>query len=200
MPDKKRKSARRKTRKTMGGIKKRGGALSDEYMTTMYDNMWTFMNLDMITSVLSQAGCEVRGTHVDDIDDEESLKDPSFWGTICQKGDEDAGHYVYIDRTGQVWGTYEMNLTDDRDDGMCHGAAIAAALSDCGVGVGPLYPEPNAAQKKKNYQTIRDTYITIIENHWWDRALHRFFYNDVTWNKNETKTRETATAYTALTS
>jgi hypothetical protein len=166
----------------------------------MYDNMWTFMNLDTITSVLSQAGCNVKGTHVDDVNDDVSLEDPSFWGTICQKGTPEEGHYVYIDRAGEVWGTYEMNLTDDQDDGMCHGAAIAAALNDCGKGVGSLYPNPTPAQKRENYNTIRNTYITIIESHWWDRALHEFFYNDVNWNKNETKTRETAAAYTALTS
>jgi len=181
-------------------MKKRGGALSQKYMKTMYDNMWTFMNLDTITSVLSQAGCQVQGSHVELIGDDESLKDRSFWGTICQKGTPDEGHYVYIDRAGKVWGTYEMNLTDDQDDGMCHGAAIAAALNDYGVGVGLLYPEPNAAQKRENYETIKQTYITIIENHWWDRALHDFFYKDVTWYRNETKTRETQTAYTALTS
>ena len=198
MPDKKRKSTRRKTRKTLGTMKKRGGALSKKYMNTMYKTMWTFMNLDTITSVLKSAGCKVKGTHVDDVNDDKSLENRYFWGTICQKGPPEEGHYVYIDRSGQVWGTYEMNLTDDADDGMCHGAAIAAALNDCGVGVGPLYPQPNAAQKRENYNTIRNTYITIIRNGWWDKALSNYFYYDVHWI-NEKETQESATAYATLT-
>ena len=183
----------------MGGMKKLGGALSQEYMNTMYNTMWTFMNLDTITSVLRSADCKVKGSHVDDINDDESLKDRSFWGTICQKGSPDEGHYVYIDRNGEVWGTYEMDLTDDQDDGMCHGAAIAAALNDCGVGIGPLYPNPTPAKKKKNYNTIRNTYITIIENGWWDKALRDYFYYDVNWI-NKKQTQESAVAYATLTS
>ena len=101
-----------------------------KFMKTMYDNMWNFMNTDMIKSMYG-----FKISYQRDIDNDIFKDDHK--NTICFKGDpdpsdpdnDDGGHYVFVDENLIPHGSYESELLlYDSDDGICHGVAIAFAL------------------------------------------------------------------------
>jgi hypothetical protein len=177
----------KKAKKQYGGVPRQSKkpenpseAMPKVFVDGMYANMWQFMNPQTIQSVLASAGCHVKLTHKYRVDDD--IFGPEFYNSICQKGPPEKGHYVYISPTGEVTGTYENNLLFPNDDGICHGAAMAAALNTCGINVGPIYKNPDDNIKRLlNYVTIMKTYTMIIYYGWWDNALKTYFYYDVKW-------------------
>jgi hypothetical protein len=172
--------------------------LTVEFVDTMYENMWKFVNLDTIKFILKKAGCKTKVTHKDDVWNDDSWT-KEFYNSICQKGPDNEGHYVYVNSVGEVLGTYEGQMIDSGDDGICHGAALSAALNDCGHSIGPLKMNPNPEEKATNYRTIMNCYKYIIKQGWWNDAIRTFFYDEVNWlDKDETKTKETNIALKTL--
>ena len=172
--------------------------LTVAFVDTMYENMWKYVNLDTIKFILKKAGCKTKITHKDDVWNDDSWT-KEFYNSICQKGPEEEGHYVYVNKVGEVLGTYEGQMIDSGDDGICHGAAMAAALNDCGHNIGPLTMNPTPEEKTANYKTIMNLYKYIIKQGWWNEAIITFFYDEVHWiDKDETKAKETNIALNTL--
>ncbi len=177
--------------------------LKDKFMDEMYNNMWSFMNPEMILSVFNQTGCNINFKLKKRVDDDD-WSDDDYTNSIVFKGKRSEGHYVYIDYNGEVFGTYECDiLTSIEDDGICHGFAIAAALNNCGLNVGQIIPNPLPKQKEINYKTIMNAYKIILEEGWWDNALEEHFYYDVKWlplskRVGNIRTKESLIAYTLL--
>ena len=172
--------------------------LTVAFVDTMYENMWKFVNLDTIKFILKKAGCKTKITHKDDVWNDDSWT-KEFYNSICQKGPETEGHYVYVNKVGEVLGTYEGLMIDSGDDGICHGAAMAAALNDCGHNIGPLKMNPTPEEKTINYRTIMNLYKYIIQQGWWNEAIRTFFYDEVNWvDKDETQAKETNIALKTL--
>ena len=166
--------------------------ISEEFIRSMYDNMWQFMNEDTITFVLKEAKCPKKFTYKSDINDDTFGR--RYINTVCLKGPREQGHYIFIDKDGKVWGTYEMKILYKDDDGICHGFAMAAALQSCGLLIGSIHPNPRTkAHRYQNYITVFRTYAYIINNGWWDKALHKYFYGDVEWI-DEDKSVQTKTS------
>jgi len=183
------KKSSKQYRKTIRCIQRGGERLTQEFVDTMYENMWQFINGDTIKFVLNQAGCKyIKFKTTEGLNDYNDGWPKKFWNSIVMKGPPEEGHYVFIDGKGDVWGTYEGKMIDygddwdDADDGICHGAALAAALNDCGKGVGPLFNNPNVKQRRTNYTTILKTYKYIIDELWWNKALYNYFYGEITWD------------------
>jgi hypothetical protein len=155
-----------------------------QFMDTMYKNMWQFINPDMITHMFPQ----VKITYKNRVDDDKFTK--SFKDSLCFKGPEDEGHYVYITdklmsdgKTYDYHGTYEDDLlTREEDDGVCHGVAIIFALHE-EKGRFPINIQQGRtkAENKRNYISILKLYQWLIESGLWDKALEDNFYDDVDW-------------------
>ena len=177
--------------------------LEDNFMDEMFKNMWTFMNPEMMMSVFNQSGCNVDFKYKKQVEDD-NWTDDDYRNSIVFKGKRSGGHYVYIDPNNNVFGTYECDiLTSIEDDGICHGFAIAAALNNCGWNVGQIILNPLPAQKPINYNTIMNAYKIILQEGWWDNALHEHFYYDVQWlprlkKYGNIKTKESLKAFELL--
>ena len=150
-------------------------------MKKMYENMWSFMNPDMIRSIFSELGENIKITYRANVENDRFPR--SFWNSICFKGSTDNGHYVYIDDKGHVYGTYELNLlARNEDDGICHGVAIAFAIDHMGPKRFSINEAPATRDDfKVNYIKILYVYKWLIERGVWDAALAKHFYNDVHW-------------------
>ena len=201
----KRKSVMKKTtnKNKDATIKKKGGArlLNNKFMDGMVDNMWQFMGPETITEVLNQSGCNTKFKFKKDIDDDNWSR--YYNNSFVFKGPREEGHYVYIDATGKVYGTYECDiLASDKDDGICHGFALAAALNDCGLNVGQIILNPKSNEDKKiNYITIMNAYKIIVEKGWWDNALEKHFRKEITLlakNNNNIRTEQSSNAIKLL--
>ncbi len=154
--------------------------LPADFVSIMASNMWSFMNKDTIEYILNKAGCNtIKYTTKDDINND--IWPREYWNTICFKGEAEEGHYVYVDNTGFAWGTYECKVTYKKDDGICHGFALTAALKSCGHPVPDLLKSyyGNPLKRKEAYKLIMTTYKYIIENGWWDAAILRYFRSGV---------------------
>jgi hypothetical protein len=165
-------------------ITQRGGyeRLTQDFVDTMKENMWQFMNGDTMQHILNLAGCQIGISYKEDVEDDD-FSDERYHNTICIKGPPDEGHYVFVDEDGDVTGTYENDLIDNEfDDGICHGGALTAALRSCGYDVPEFNKYPDTDEEmNENYRIIINTYIMIIEKGWWDSALREYFYYDVEW-------------------
>ena len=171
--------------------------LTDKFVNIMYENMWQFINLDTLEEILKMNGCDVGISTKKNVNDEKFSK--KYRKTICFKGSPEEGHYVYVSHNGKVLGTYECGLISENDDGICHGAALAAAFIECGKLSSAFYSNPKTKEEMdENYKTILNTYIFIIENGTWDRALYKYFYTDVTWTHDEKTTKQTIIALKTL--
>lgn len=157
-----------------------------KFMDTMYENMWQFINPDMLEFIFN--GLKV--TYIPSVNAPDSDFKKSHVGSICFKGDLDEGHYVYVDSNKHSKGTYESNLLSRQlDDGVCHGAAMAFYMCNelrkkqfC------IIENPTSRDEfKHNYIIILKVYLYLIKSGLWDSALERFFYNDVEWTGNTTK-------------
>jgi len=171
--------------------------MTQEFVDQMRENMWQFMNLDTILYILGKAGCSTKVSvhpHINSEIFEEHHKD-----TICFKGNINEGHYVYVCPRGTVTGTYENGLICSEDDGICHGAALAAALNKCGYVMGTIIKNPKSMlEKKKNYRTIMNTYLFIINQGWWNEALTRYFHSELQWLPRSKSYKETRKAKNLL--
>lgn len=195
LKNRKQRSSIKRMRLQQGGYER----LKQSFVDTMYENMWQFINKDTIKHILKSANCKVGISHKDDVNDDD-FSNKKFWNTICIKGPADEGHYVFVDATGEVTGTYENDLIDNTyDDGICHGGALTAALKSCDIDVKPLIKSPKGAAKmNQNYRAIINTYKVIINNGWWDAALKKHFYNDVEWTDGGSTTLQTQQAMKTL--
>lgn len=156
---------------------------SAKFMSTMYDNMWQFMNPDMIQHIFAQLGLPLRLTKKARVTDDKWKH--GFEDSICFKGPASGGHYVYVDNSLQHHGTYEDKiLTREEDDGVCHGVAIIYGLHEEN-GKFPLVTIPvehrTREDYRKNYISILSLYLWLIQSGLWDNAMFDNFYNDVTW-------------------
>jgi hypothetical protein len=155
-------------------------------MEIMYQNMWQFINPDMISYIL-----RINVSFQKDIDND--VFKTRHKNTICFKGDEDEGHYVFVDDNLNAYGTYEKNLLYRvEDDGVCHGAAISYALYFLKNRLEfRLLNDPSPKDMdayRYNYKTILNVYIYLIESGEWDKALENYFYKDVHWIEPDRKT------------
>ncbi len=196
------KNKTRKRNKSNTPIRFMGGdgdeLMTQDFVDQMRENMWQFMNLDTILYILQKAGCSTKTSRHNNINSEvfeEHHKD-----TICFKGKINEGHYVYVCPKGTVTGTYENNLICSEDDGICHGAALAASLNNCGYTMGRINKNPKTHLKKiQNYRTIMNTYLYIINQGWWDEALTRYFHSELIWLPRKKSYKETNEAKKLLT-
>jgi hypothetical protein len=169
--------------------------LSQHFVDEMYKNMWQFFNKDTIMHILIKAGCSDIGISRKKKVDDDNFSNSKYYNTICIKGPPEEGHYVFIDNFGNITGTYENNLIDENDDGICHGGALSAALRKCGHPIEKLNKNPgNNNEMNKNYEIILNTYKMIIDKGWWDDALKTYFYSDVSWTSNGMTTVQTIAA------
>jgi hypothetical protein len=161
----------------------RAELMSEEFVNGMYENMWQFINPDVILFILTKAGCPTKTSRQKDMND--NVFKIRHRDTICFKGSPTEGHYVYVSPDGCVTGTYENDLICSKDDGICHGGALAAALINCGYNiVGSIIKNPRTlAEKKVNYRTIMNTYLYIINQGWWDEAIRIYFPSEASKEK-----------------
>jgi hypothetical protein len=174
----------------MAGVRKLPCVLIDSFREGMYENMWSFMNLEMLKSMFPG----IKLTTKCDIDDDKFKSADK--NSICFKGDSnDGGHYVYVPKhkvkcnPHKSLGTYECGLlTRERDDGICHGAAIAYYLfhEKKFTNYKIINNPKKSDERRHNYKVILNVYIYIIESGLWDDALSKNFYADVTWIGNTT--------------
>jgi hypothetical protein len=166
--------------------------LVKKFRDDMYKNMWSYMNPDMMKHIFKQLNKNLKITYKDDIEDDDFTK--KFANSICFKGDEDEGHYVYVDKDKTAYGSYENDLlTRETDDGICHGVALIFALGENDENKKfPLVIKPNKSRddNKNNYISILSLYKWLIEEGYWDKALKDNFYNDVDWIENEKTTKQ----------
>lgn len=181
--------------------------LTQSFRDEMYDNMWQFMNQDTLKIILEQAGCgDIIISEKERVDDDDWMdgkgprSDGSYKNTICFKGNNEDGHYVYINENNDVWGTYECQLIYKTDDGMCHGGALAAAFYHCGIKVGPLVNKPKTTEEfVQNYKVLLNTYLFIIQKGYWDDALRETFYSELDWINGDKTTKQTQIAKRVIT-
>jgi hypothetical protein len=163
---------------------------TEKFRNIMYNNMWSYINPDMINDMLNLKVSEIKG-----VENEKFTQ--KHKNTICYKTAQDeAGHYVYVNKNMEAFSTYEKELLRrEIDDGVCHGASMIYALNDNHLIPNNWfvlidYPK-NIEDHKQNYKSILNLYIYLITSGLWDKALHKFFYNDVDWivldGKNTTK-------------
>lgn len=157
-----------------------------KFVKIMYTNMWQFINKDTIESMFSKelSRAKIRFSRKRDVNDDNFSV--SQKNTICFKGDVNAGHWVYVDKLGIPHSTYEEKIIYDNDDGVCHGAAMIYALG-YDTNYFPLISNPQTiAQYKKNYKSLIEFYIYLIQSGKWDYALRSHFGMDVDWVNNTT--------------
>ncbi len=163
-----------------------GVIFTAKFRDTMYENMWSYINPEMIAYMFNLKTSTIKGVENDHFTAKHK-------NTICYKiGEEDSGHYVYVNDEKEAFSTYEKGLLRrDADDGVCHGASMIYALH-----ANRMIPEdqfilidyPKTVQQyRENYKSILNFYIYMIESGLWDKALSRFFYNDVDWINGTTK-------------
>jgi hypothetical protein len=172
-----------------------------KFLDTMYENMWTFINPDTIQHMFPN----LQFSYLNDIWDENIPQEYS--GTICFKGEIEDGHYIYVSKNTNKGfciplGSYESNiLTRPEDDGVCHGVAICYylfySLNDKRF---ELLENPNNEDTiyRKNYKTILELYIYLIESGKWDNALRDNFYYNLDWDTGDTTTEQTHIALDTL--
>lgn len=190
----------RKRNKSKRNIRTIGGdeLMSQEFVDQMHENMWQFVNLDTILYILEKLKCSTKISYHPNVNND--IFEEHHKNTICFKGRTNEGHYVYVCPKGNVIGTYESSLLCSEDEGICHGAALAAALNKCGYDMGPIIKNPKSIlQKKKNYRTIMNTYLFIINEGLWDEALTRYFHYELEWLPRSKTYKETHNAKILLT-
>jgi hypothetical protein len=148
--------------------------------------MWTFINPDMIEYMLGIKTSTIKG-----VDNEKFTK--KHINTICYKYEDDgSGHYVFVDEKKQPYSTYEKELLRrESDDGVCHGASMIYASHAMHIIPNDqfiLIDHPKTLSEfRNNYKSILNFYIYLITSGLWDKALERFFYNDVKWIQKDGK-------------
>ena len=193
-----RRNKSRMSLRSVGGAPKVDELMSEEFVNSMHKNMWQFINLDTILYILQAAGCSTKTSKQKNMNN--NVFEEHHKNTICFKGNPDEGHYVYVCPIGRVIGTYENDLLCSEDDGICHGAALAAALNECGHNMGELIQKPKSVIKKKiNYRTIMNTYLYIIDKGWWDAAIKKYFGKELHWSRALGSYKETINAKKILT-
>jgi len=162
--------------------------MDQQFIDTMVKNMWDFINPDMIHYMIG-AKIKYKETIAD------NRFTPSFRNTICYKGSENSGHYVYVDNNLIANGTWENDLIYlDVDDGICHGAAMAYYCNANNILGGDFTLRNNP--RIQNYKSIMRLYINLIDTGLWDQALSIYFPDKVKWEKGTTK--QTKKAYECL--
>ena len=154
--------------------------LTNSFRDIMYDNMWQFMNLDVIQSMFPG----IPTSTILGIDNDNFKKINK--NTICFNEPlvaDESGHYVFVDSKLKAHSTYEDNiLLRDEDDGICHGAAMIYACYYYKIIPFTLISNPSTIDEYKyNYKMILTFYIFIIESGLWKKAMDENFYNE---NKN----------------
>jgi hypothetical protein len=163
-----------------------------KFRDSMYKNMWSYINPDMISDML-----KLKTSTIEGVENEKFTK--RHINTICYKYEESgAGHYVFVNENKEAFSTYEKELLRrDTDDGVCHGASMIYAahafhLIPDNKFVLKDYPK-TIKDFKDNYKNILEFYIYLIVSGLWDRALEKFFYNELNWIKigNKITTKQT---------
>lgn len=140
-----------------------GGTFSQH----MYDNMWSHINPEVMEDMYPGLQTFTKQDILDDIFKQK------HHGQICFKGDPvRGGHYCFIDPEKGPVGTYECNLLKDKDDGMCHGAALAYYIDRQLIDAGkpPRYSLIRDPQSDDdfifNYKQIFTLYDKILSTRW----------------------------------
>ena len=175
-----------------------------EFRDCMYENMWTYMNSDMIENIFSQLRIPMKVGKKRDIYDKNFTK-KEHYNKIVLKGSKNDGYYVYVDDEGKAYGTIENKLLNGEEDhSVSHGVAIIYALNHLAPKYNPnlfkdypilkkikLISQPkNKKDLKKNYITILKLYDWLICTGLWNNALKDNFYRDVYWYDEDEETEE----------
>ncbi len=149
--------------------------LTKQFVDKMYINMWQYINPDVINHMLNTELSFMR---------RKAKTKSKHANTICFEGNINDGHYKYVDNLLIEYGTYENSLIHTDDDGICHGAAIAFYINNNYESPKfRIIKNPNTHRDYiKNYITILNVYVYLINSNLWNEALSIYFYNDVTWN------------------
>ena len=148
--------------------KLKGINFSKEFLENMYKNMWQYFNLEVIQDLFYE------------LETKEELKTNKDNKSICFKGENNDGHYFYINTNFKVYGTFECNLLNNRtDDGICHSIAIIFALKEYIPKYGRLFPikifPKTKIQYINNYLIILKFYKWLIESKTWDYVIEFHF-------------------------
>jgi hypothetical protein len=166
--------------------------LSDEFMDILFETMWTFINPDVIKNTFEILGKKINTTSKSDIDDD--MWDDSYKNSLCFKGTEQEGHYVFVNNKLNVYGTYEKDLlVNDGDDGICHGVAMIYAYEsnkrkkDFPIAIGRKtkykggYKYTRTQQKNlENYISILNFYKFLCSSDAWKKVVKKAFGKDRT--------------------
>lgn len=146
------------------------GLFNQRFVDAMYDNMWRHFNVDMLNVIMQDLRFRTRCGSIRGMDSPQ-VQNVLLFKELFGRA---TGHYSYIDMNFEEWGTYEKGLIHTGDDGVCHGAALAAALIQNGVELGNILLESphNTVDLLINYKVIMKAYLFIIDRGVWDRALN----------------------------
>lgn len=158
----------------------------------MFDNMWAYINTDVISTILKEMGIAVKANMTKKYIDfsNEYVTDSRLRNSICYSNfNPEEGHYYYVDNNLKKHGTFESKLlTRDEDNGVCHSAAIIYAIMYNKKESSPAFSivDVNTNDKhvqKRNYISILQLYEYLIESGIWDMALLTHFGNS--FNKDD---------------
>lgn len=161
-----------------------------KFLNIMYNNMWTFINEDVLIHMFPG----LKFSYMKNIYDKNiPLK---YSRTLCFKGDIKDGHYIYVSNIKnnknfcKPFGSCESNiLVRDEDNGICHGVAMCYYLfHELNDKRFKLLTNKYNEDKiyRKNYKTILNFYIHLIESGKWDKAMKDNFYYELDWKLNTT--------------
>lgn len=166
----------------MYSLNKRDELMSERLVDEMYNNMWQYMNEDVIKYIFKLVGCPIRISKKRSVDDD-NFCIKKHGNTICFKGGRCDGHYVYVNEELKVTGTAESNLIYVKDSGICHGAALTAALHNCFPNTHPydkftlIHNPKNRNERLHNYTSIFNTYKYLITSGVWLKVIENYWTN-----------------------
>lgn len=161
--------------------------MSQQFVDGMYNNMWSFFNPNICVDILKKFSVNIDISYQKDINNDHFTN--RHRNTICFKGKNTEGHYVYVKEDCQVVGTFESGLIYEEDDGVCHGGAILAALVDNGINQFDdfCYDAETMLEFHHNYRIIMNLYIYIIQKGWWDEIIEHHFPGELVFKNEDDK-------------
>lgn len=131
--------------------KKKSEFLPSLFLKGMYANCFQYINLAVLEDLFFlYTEKKITTTKIVDIDDDQTLIDnKKYHNTLCFKGENKAGHYVFVhkvkNKPAQIYGTYERNILADNDDGLCHLYALFMSMNFSDTGFKPTLTPPVAS-------------------------------------------------------
>jgi len=185
---------------------------SRHFIREMRNNMWEYINMQVLKFILQKMGLpkkvkfvacaatdrtkalkEKNALHYENLDSEEEKYTRYRIDRDIPTGENLGGHYYYSDNTGSVWGSYEREILNNGDDGICHGVASIYTLMGNGLNEG-VYISPSNERfpfkfyinskesrykrgRAENYINILKFYLFLLESGLWELAMENYFYS-----------------------